>query len=134
MALGRLRVIERVRSGVAGAVYLAIDEAAGRSLAVEILVSDPVESGGRRRALVDEARAAAALAHPNIAPVLEAGEVDQRVYLAMDPLRGASLAGARVARAAAGRRGAPCRERRSRVGSPPRTRRASRTATSRRST
>ena len=53
---------------------------------------DLAESSGFRERFSREARVAAALAHPNIVTVYDAGEVDGTLYLAMQYIEGSDLA------------------------------------------
>jgi len=78
-----------------GDVYRAQDLLLGRIVALKTLRSDVSAEGGVRR-LLDEARAASALNHPNIAVIYETSEAEhggQRVaYIAMEYVEGATLA------------------------------------------
>jgi tetratricopeptide (TPR) repeat protein len=80
-----------------GTVYLARDTQLNRLVALKVpmLDNDP----GRVRLFVREAQAAAALRHPHICPVYDAGEIDGRPFLTMAYLEGEPLS-ARVARGA----------------------------------
>src|SRR5262249_8179393 len=49
------------------------------------------EDGERRSRFLREARAAAAVSHPNIAAVHEVGDADGRLYIAMERIEGESL-------------------------------------------
>jgi serine/threonine protein kinase/predicted Zn-dependent protease len=85
------RVIAPVGRGGMGVVYRAEDEHLRREVALKVLpafVSGDVE---QRRRLLHEARAAAAVNHPNIASVYQVGEAEGRVYIAMELIRGPSL-------------------------------------------
>ena len=78
-----------------GDVYRAQDLLLDRIVALKTLRSDVSAEGGVRR-LLDEARAASALNHPNIAVIYETSEAEhggQRVaYIAMEYVEGATLA------------------------------------------
>jgi serine/threonine protein kinase len=82
--LGRFRIVGRLGSGGMGVVYRAVDEQLHREVALKVLPASIATDGERRKRLLREARAAAAVTHPNIATVYEAGEVDGRVFVAMD--------------------------------------------------
>ncbi len=84
-------VQEKVGEGGMGVVYRALDERLHRVVALKLLRPDRVESPERRLRFLREARAAAAVTHPHIASVYEAGEADGVVYLAMELLQGKSL-------------------------------------------
>jgi hypothetical protein len=89
--LGAFTLQEVIGCGGMGVVYRAHDARLSRDVALKVLPRSvaPGEPGHQR--LLDEARAAAALSHPNVASVYEAGEVDGRTYFAMELVRGSSL-------------------------------------------
>jgi serine/threonine-protein kinase len=70
------------------AVYLASDERLRRPVALKVLTPDPDRDPPVRARIIREAQAAAAVGHPHILPVYEAGEADGTVYLAMRYARG----------------------------------------------
>ncbi len=74
-----------------GEVYLAQDTKLDRKGALKILPSDLAANQDRRRRFVQEAKAAAALSHPNIATIHEIGESDGVNYIAMEFIDGATL-------------------------------------------
>jgi tetratricopeptide (TPR) repeat protein/predicted Ser/Thr protein kinase len=82
-------VIEAVlgRGGM-GTVYLARDQTLNRDVALKL---HAVGSGNDR--LQREAIAMAKLAHPNVVTVFEIGSVDDRMYVAMEYVRGETLRG-----------------------------------------
>src|SRR5215216_2818449 len=67
-------------------------EGDGRAVALKVLRDELSADEDFRRRLAHEARAAAAVDHPNLAPVLEAGEDGGRLYLAVRYVDGQSLA------------------------------------------
>ncbi len=85
---GRYRIVRQLAQGGMGAVYLAEDPVLDRQLAIKV----PVLSDGT---VLDrfhrEARAAAALQHPNICPIHEVSEVDGLHYIAMAYIEGKPL-------------------------------------------
>ena len=76
-----------------------------------------------------EAKAVAALSHPNILAIHDFGRQDGAAYAVMELLEGETLRAAPRRAAAAAAQGRRVRASRSRTGSPPRTRRGSSTAT-----
>jgi predicted ATPase/Tfp pilus assembly protein PilF len=77
-----------------GAVYAARDVVLDRLVAIKVLSSAHEGDEERRRWLIREARSAAALSHPNIATVFEAGVDEDTVYVAMELCEGETLAAA----------------------------------------
>src|SRR6266404_5198954 len=74
--LGRYEIRSQLGAGGMGEVYLAEDIQLRRRVAVKILPSEIASNRDRMRRFVQEAQAAAALNHPNIAHVYEIGETD----------------------------------------------------------
>jgi serine/threonine-protein kinase len=87
------RIEERIGRGGMGVVYRAEHLNLRRRAAVKIIAPDLAESEGFRERFTREARIAAALQHPNIVTVYDAGEVDGLLYLAMQYIEGDDLAG-----------------------------------------
>src|SRR5262249_48826669 len=72
-----------------GVVFAAQDESLGRRIALKTIVAmDPSSRERFRR----EARAAAAVNHPNVCQVYEIGEDSGQMFIAMELLEGESLA------------------------------------------
>jgi tRNA A-37 threonylcarbamoyl transferase component Bud32/CheY-like chemotaxis protein len=86
------RIEERIGRGGMGVVYRAEHLNLQRRAAVKIIAPDLAESEGFRERFTREARTAAALQHPNIVTVYDAGEVDGLLYLAMQYIEGEDLA------------------------------------------
>jgi protein kinase-like protein len=82
------RLGERLGQGRTAAVYLARDEGLHYQVAVKVLAPDPARDTAFADAFVQEARAAAALDHPHIIPVYDAGEEDGTPYVVMRYARG----------------------------------------------
>ena len=70
------RIEERIGRGGMGVVYRAEHLNLRRRAAIKIIAPDLAESEGFRERFTREARIAAALQHPNIVTVYDAGEVD----------------------------------------------------------
>jgi len=87
------RIEERIGRGGMGVVYRAEHINLQRRAAVKIIAPDLAESAGFRERFTREARIAAALQHPNIVTVYDAGEVDGLLYLAMQYIEGEDLSG-----------------------------------------
>jgi serine/threonine protein kinase/tetratricopeptide (TPR) repeat protein len=89
--LAHYRIISRLGAGGMGEVYRARDEQLDRDVAVKVLPSSSFDDPTARARLVREARAAAALNHPNICTVYEVGEADGQAYIAMELVEGRTL-------------------------------------------
>ena len=86
------RIDSRIGRGGMGVVYRAHHLSLERQAALKIIAPDLAESSGFRERFSREARVAAALTHPNIVTVYDAGEVDGTLYLAMQFIEGSDLA------------------------------------------
>ena len=89
--LGSYRVVREIGSGGMGIVYLAEDTRLGRQVALKVLQPGFVRDQGRRDRLRLEARAAAALSHPGIATVYALEDIEGRVCLVTEYVRGETL-------------------------------------------
>src|SRR6185503_15797828 len=77
--------------GGMGEVYLAEDIRLHRKVALKILPVDVAANQDRMRRFKQEAQAAAALNHPNIAHIYEIGESDGTYFIAMELVEGVTL-------------------------------------------
>jgi len=82
--LGRYEIRSKIGEGGMGAVYLAQDTTLDRRVALKILPSEFASDQNRMRRFTQEAKAAAALNHPNIAHVYEIGEHEGTHFIAME--------------------------------------------------
>jgi eukaryotic-like serine/threonine-protein kinase len=78
-------------AGGMGEVYRAHDSRLGRDVAIKILPPDVVDDPERLRRFESEARAAAALNHPNILVVHDVGREHDTAYLVTELLEGRTL-------------------------------------------
>jgi hypothetical protein len=90
-ALGPYRMERQLGRGGMGVVYLAEDTRLGRKVAVKILPKELSTDNARKDRLRLEARAAAALSHPAIATVYSLEELDGRLCLVSEYVRGDTL-------------------------------------------
>ena len=95
--LAHYRIISRLGAGGMGEVYRARDERLDRDVAVKVLPSSSFGDPTARARLVREARAAAALNHPNICAVYDVGEADGQAYIAMELVEGQTLSAMLIA-------------------------------------
>jgi len=88
--IGHYRIVRQIGRGGMGVVYEAVDDVLQRSVAIKTIL--PASDPQMRDRLVREARAAAAVSHPNICQLFEIGEHNGDPFLAMELLDGQSLA------------------------------------------
>lgn len=88
--IGRYRVKGKLGEGGMGVVYSAFDAKLQRSVAIKLL-TDLSDDAGRTR-LLQEARAASALNHPNICTIYEVDEVAGQAFIVMEHIEGRRLA------------------------------------------
>ena len=89
--LGDYEVKSLLGSGGMGEVYRARDSRLGRDVAIKVLPSFFSGDSGRLRRFEQEARAAAALNHPNILAVFQMGTYQGASYLVSELLEGETL-------------------------------------------
>ncbi|PYR94766.1 MAG: hypothetical protein DMF84_03810 [Acidobacteria bacterium] len=89
--IAHYNLLEPIGHGGLGEVYRARDTRVGRTVALKILPAALVDDPARRDAVLDEARVAASLSHPNIATLFDVGDEDGRYYLAYEFAAGESL-------------------------------------------
>ncbi|HXT63507.1 MAG TPA: protein kinase [Pyrinomonadaceae bacterium] len=89
--LGRYEIRSKLGEGGMGEVYLAEDSQLRRRVALKILPVDLASNQDRMRRFIQEAQAAAALNHPNIATIHEIGESDGVNFIAMEFIDGCTL-------------------------------------------
>ena len=88
----RYRVLERLGGGGMGVVYRARDERLGRDVALKFLSPHLSSDLDAKRRFLVEARAAAAIEHPNICTVHEIGDTeDGQLYIVMACYEGETL-------------------------------------------
>ena len=87
----RYEILEEIARGGMGIVYKARDTVLGRVVAYKILGENLRDNETAVKYFLREARAAAALAHPNIVTIFDAGEQSQEYYMAMEFVEGTTL-------------------------------------------
>jgi serine/threonine protein kinase/Flp pilus assembly protein TadD len=90
--ISRFEISERLGEGGMGVVYRARDTFLKRDVALKRIKPGLAEDPEVRARFLRECRAAAAINHPNVATIYEAGECDGgSIYLASELIRGESL-------------------------------------------
>ncbi len=90
--IGRFHVLEKLGEGAMGEVYAAFDPELDRRVAIKVLHSQLVETPDGRDRLLREAQALARVSHPNVVQVFEVGFHLDHVFVAMEYVRGESVA------------------------------------------
>jgi serine/threonine protein kinase/Tol biopolymer transport system component len=89
--LGRYEVRSMLGAGGMGEVYLAHDLQLKRSVALKVLPADVLGNRMAMHRFVQEARAASALSHPNIAHIYEISRSKETSFIAMEYIEGETL-------------------------------------------
>jgi eukaryotic-like serine/threonine-protein kinase len=89
--LAGYEIIDKLGEGGMGEVWRARDEQLGRVVAIKVLPADLSGDPDRRTRFEYEARALAALNHPNIVSVFGAGEYEGRSFIVSELVDGESL-------------------------------------------
>lgn len=94
VTFGKYTLVAHLARGGMGEIYLALLEGAGgfrKQMVVKRLLASLVHDVSSVSMLLDEARLAAQLSHPNVCHVYELGEVDEQYFIAMEYLHGLPL-------------------------------------------
>jgi serine/threonine protein kinase/tetratricopeptide (TPR) repeat protein len=89
--LSHYRIVSKIGAGGMGEVYLAEDSRLHRKVALKILPLEMAANQDRMRRFKQEATAAAALNHPNIAHIYEIGDHEGINFIAMEFVDGVTL-------------------------------------------
>ncbi|MBX6342429.1 MAG: serine/threonine protein kinase, partial [Thermomicrobiaceae bacterium] len=88
---GRYRLTRRIGEGSFSETYLATDSALGRQVAVKVLREQYARDPRFVARFEREARAAAAVAHPNVVEVFDYGRDAQTLFIVMEWVDGSDL-------------------------------------------
>src|SRR6202142_1664089 len=89
--IGPYEVAAQIGAGGMGEVYRARDPRLGRDVAIKVLPSSFSSAPDRLQRFAQEARAAAALNHPNILAIFDIGEDKGAPYVVSELLEGETL-------------------------------------------
>jgi eukaryotic-like serine/threonine-protein kinase len=89
--LAHYEITSHLGSGGMGDVYHARDTRLDRTVALKILPAEVAADPERMRRFVQEAKAASALSHPNVAHIYEIGEANGTNFIAMEYVEGQTL-------------------------------------------
>lgn len=90
-SFGDFETIELLGEGGMGTVFLAWDRILERQVAIKVIRAETLQSQQRIDQFVLEAKAMAALHHPNIVSIFSAGRIDSGPFLVMEYVAGGSL-------------------------------------------
>src|SRR5205814_6449143 len=88
----RYRLLEEIGEGGMGRVYRAVQRATGQTVALKLLHPDVASDAQVVQRFQREAKLTTELSHPHIVKVVEFGELDGRLFLAMELITGKPLA------------------------------------------
>ncbi len=89
--ISHYQILQKIGSGGMGEVYLAEDTKLERKVALKFLPAQFSADEAERKRFIHEAKAAAALNHPNIIIIHEIGEHEGQVYISMEYVAGQTL-------------------------------------------
>ncbi len=89
--ISHYKILSKLGEGGMGVVYKAEDTKLERTVALKFLAAHLLNDEEAKQRFLREAKAAAALHHPNICPVHEIDDADGKTFIAMALLEGESL-------------------------------------------
>jgi serine/threonine-protein kinase len=90
-SISHYTIVRKIGEGGMGVLYQAEDTRLGREVALKFLRPEFLEDDASKSRFAREARAAAALDHPNICTVYDIEEIEGRCFIAMPYVHGMSL-------------------------------------------
>ncbi|HEY5452648.1 MAG TPA: serine/threonine-protein kinase, partial [Polyangia bacterium] len=88
----RYRILDVIGEGGMGRVYRAVQLATGQTVALKLLHPDVASDAQVVQRFKREAKLMTELSHPHIVKVIEFGDLDGQLFLAMEMITGKSLA------------------------------------------
>ncbi len=89
--LGKFEIKQVLGQGAMGEVYLGVDPAIGREVAIKTILPAAAEGPDAKDRFAREAQAAGVLNHPNLVTVYEFGEDQGVLFIAMELVKGHDL-------------------------------------------
>src|SRR5512143_3865693 len=89
--IAHYRILEKLGEGGMGVVYKAEDTTLDRFVALKFLPASLQVGEQDKARFLQEAKAAAALSHPNICSVLAIDEADGQMFIVMEYVEGTTL-------------------------------------------
>ncbi|HVI01635.1 MAG TPA: serine/threonine-protein kinase, partial [Enhygromyxa sp.] len=89
--VGRYLVLRKLGAGAMGMVVVGYDPELDRKLAIKLIHPRVAKRGEARSRMLREAKGLARLSHPNVVQVYDAGDIDGRVFIAMELVDGQPL-------------------------------------------
>jgi predicted ATPase/predicted Ser/Thr protein kinase len=86
-------VLDKIGQGGMGAVYKAEDRKLGRFVAIKFLPEDAAQNEKAKSRLLQEARSASVLSHPNIVTIYSIDDHDGQDFIVMEYVEGQTLRG-----------------------------------------
>ena len=90
--LDRYKTLDELGRGAMGVVYRARDQTLERDVALKVMAQEIRQHPGALGMFLQEAKALAALNHPNVVTVFDQGEDGQETYMVMEYVEGQTLA------------------------------------------
>lgn len=89
--ISHYRILEKLGEGGMGVVYKAEDTKLDRTVALKFLAPEFTREPEAKARFIHEAKAAAALSHPNICTIYEVDEFERQSFIAMEYCEGETL-------------------------------------------